>query len=157
MSNWSIEPTVFISLDEIKEAMELGFLNYDKDGALPNHDDGFFGYGKKGNTFPTLFYGGGEDDRPNHQPMYDIDEIYRWGSGYESLLHNSKTWIERRKVYNLKPCPFCGNTNVKMVESEHKLYYVLCSAVRHGCGARSGAGTNKEVMTTKWNRREFAR
>lgn len=77
---------------------------------------------------------------------------------------------------NLKPCPFCGQTEYLVVGTDVDLgvsgevleaqsiepgyYTVCCSAERafyeppRGCGASSGYYPTKEEAMNKWNRRE---
>lgn len=49
----------------------------------------------------------------------------------------------------LKPCPFCGNTNLSVYT-----FSVFCDATKGGCGASCGGETKtKEEAIQKWNRR----
>ena len=55
----------------------------------------------------------------------------------------------------LKPCPFCGNTNIYLNGGEHVGYdkrpywYVHC----YECGADAMGNENKEQAVQNWNRR----
>ena len=48
----------------------------------------------------------------------------------------------------LKPCPFCGGTNLTMVSCEGE-YYAGCFTC-HTCGP---GGTSREEAIEAWNRR----
>lgn len=69
----------------------------------------------------------------------------------------------------LKPCPFCGGTNIFVgTVAEVKLMdetdedYVLCSGLFQavcdynagGCGASSGCCLSKDAAIAAWNRRD---
>jgi len=53
----------------------------------------------------------------------------------------------------LKPCPFCGRTNIERAEAENSndetLWYIECQ----WCGASSGVGHTKKEAITLWNDR----
>lgn len=76
---------------------------------------------------------------------------------------------------NLKPCPFCGNSELDMsdvmdceqcgnFEDEDKcpafepfghcsMVFVVCSLYKGGCGASSGWYNTKKEAIDAWNRR----
>lgn len=55
----------------------------------------------------------------------------------------------------LKPCPFCGNTDIYLDGSDnlppddHPYWYVICSE----CGASVFGNVDPEVAAEAWNRR----
>ena len=54
----------------------------------------------------------------------------------------------------LKPCPFCGNSNVYITRNCYGEYYVRCPA----CGTVVWGGDDEEILTERraadvWNRR----
>lgn len=55
---------------------------------------------------------------------------------------------------DLKPCPFCGNTDIEIRETftdyGEKWLYCKCP-LGIGCGAMSGAAENETVARNKWN------
>ena len=63
---------------------------------------------------------------------------------------------------NLKPCPFCGNTNLfvgtkseiedESVDSDY--YTVCCDYTSGGCGAKSGYRMYREDAIALWNSRK---
>lgn len=57
-----------------------------------------------------------------------------------------------KDVKNLKPCPFCGDTDIVIIEELtgglYKRFFTECEK----CGARSGNGDRQEVVE-RWNRR----
>lgn len=58
----------------------------------------------------------------------------------------------------LRPCPFCGNGNVRMYRRPGKdgwldRYYALCDYDDGGCGASGGWYHSPEEATDVWNRR----
>ena len=54
----------------------------------------------------------------------------------------------------LKPCPFCGNKNIKTFDDiTNGLYQVICSVVANGCGAATGYHQDKKQAIEAWNRR----
>lgn len=70
----------------------------------------------------------------------------------------------------IKPCPFCGDPESPEVISfeevaemydkyeEHASYsssgyFVICDAVKSGCGAMSGFGKTKKDAIALWNQR----
>lgn len=77
--------------------------------------------------------------------------------------------------YAVRECPFCGKSttvvfsNIKTEEmcrncNEEKCdcyedeecsfgYFVVCSALKGGCGAAGGWGVDKETAVRNWNRR----
>lgn len=62
-------------------------------------------------------------------------------------------------VESLLPCPFCGNTDVKVMTAyefdfgcDHE-FVVCCSALNDGCGAGGGVRDTKEDAIKAWNRR----
>ena len=64
----------------------------------------------------------------------------------------------------IKPCPFCGNTNLIVDTSavingddDKNNYAVCCSANAGGCGATSGYAVDKITAINKWNRRSDAK
>lgn len=44
--------------------------------------------------------------------------------------------MQKDQKIKLKPCPFCGNTDVRICHWDRKIY-VVCDGMR-GCGASSG-------------------
>lgn len=56
------------------------------------------------------------------------------------------------KIPKLKPCPFCGNKDVSVVNGDvyygKRSTYVYC----YKCGTRGPMGYNGDAVT-KWNRR----
>lgn len=57
----------------------------------------------------------------------------------------------------LKPCPFCGNTNIKIgkykaVAGVH--YYAQCDYAFGGCGAEVSSRISKKEAIKDWNRRD---
>ena len=50
----------------------------------------------------------------------------------------------------LKPCPFCGGTNLNIRKGKYMWWVVCCNA---DCGASGGAKTYKTVAIEAWNRR----
>ena len=72
----------------------------------------------------------------------------------------------KRKMTELKPCPFCGGTELiitSCVELEDcnnfaecggtPNYIVCCDYKQGGCGAASGYCLNEEEAIEAWNRR----
>lgn len=69
----------------------------------------------------------------------------------------------------LKPCPFCGNTNIRIAlcseltcdlqpneyceHCEGRTFGIICSALLNGCGTASGLYKTKEQAIKAWNRR----
>ena len=63
----------------------------------------------------------------------------------------------------LKPCPFCGNTQPKLLrDADISIYYqghvpvdyaVVCDATKGGCGATGGFAGSKEKAAYNWNKR----
>lgn len=54
----------------------------------------------------------------------------------------------------LKPCPFCGKTDSVIVsEDTPRLYVVVCTGMKGGCGARSLFSEKRETAIFWWNRR----
>lgn len=52
----------------------------------------------------------------------------------------------------LKPCPFCGNEDITIIEIDG-LYQTVCSVIRKGCGAASGYQYSRDKAIKEWNRR----
>ena len=57
----------------------------------------------------------------------------------------------------LKPCPFCGNTSIKVgkyraVAGVH--YYAQCDYEQGGCGAELASRVSKKCAIEDWNKRE---
>lgn len=55
----------------------------------------------------------------------------------------------------LKPCPFCGSSDVHLTVDRHKVYdgqihYVLCFI----CYAKTGIHINREAAIDRWNSRQ---
>ena len=106
MPNYEVKtPTLFSTVQEIQEAVDCGYLGYNQHDNNPNDND--FGYNNEINNLPAIFWGGGENDRPNHQPMY-VGGEYMFGrlSGRHSLYDRSVMWKDIREKYI--PCPCCG-------------------------------------------------
>ena len=62
--------------------------------------------------------------------------------------------------FNLKPCPFCNNTNVVVGTSKelhgdgnNYEFAVCCDINNGGCGACSGYSTSKIKTIKRWNKR----
>ena len=60
----------------------------------------------------------------------------------------------------IKPCPFCGNTNLFVGDADtirndgdHEYFAVCCSVTQGGCGATSGYYPYKTKAIKKWNKR----
>lgn len=53
----------------------------------------------------------------------------------------------------LKPCPFCGSTDVKMSESTNYRDYAFRGVYCCNCGMFCMAGGNDENRVKMWNRR----
>ena len=58
----------------------------------------------------------------------------------------------------LKPCPFCGNTNVYgykeiLPSDDNPQYQVICDWYYGGCGSSSGYWDSMEECVKAWNRR----
>lgn len=60
-------------------------------------------------------------------------------------------------MINLKPCPFCGNSNIYLLKEVAKgyddQYKVVCNANWNGCGASSGYYDSTHEAVDAWNRR----
>lgn len=52
----------------------------------------------------------------------------------------------------IKKCPFCGNKNTLIVNSDYGQYHAVCSARDGGCGASSGYFESKEEAAEAWNK-----
>ncbi len=52
----------------------------------------------------------------------------------------------------LKPCPFCGGTNVKLLPTRNDEWCVICPTVG-GCCISTGQSPSKQVVIDAWNRR----
>ena len=58
-------------------------------------------------------------------------------------------------MYNLKPCPFCGNDDIfisgsdEVGEDKHPYWYVCCFK----CGCSVFGDADKEKAAEAWNRR----
>ena len=50
----------------------------------------------------------------------------------------------------MKSCPFCGESEVKMVQETH-VYYVVC----YGCAAEGPVADDKEEAEELWNERKI--
>ena len=168
MSNWKIEPTLFSTVAEIEEATDYGYLNYAQHDSNP--DDNDFGYRGRNMGLPVMFWGGGENDRPNHQPMYVGDKyMFGKGSGRFEEYNQAVMWKDIREeyVHRLKPCPCCGNKDVALASgfevarvydehtnpNNHDGVYVICSAAtgNDGCGMTSGYSMDKHDAVITWN------
>ena len=67
------------------------------------------------------------------------------------------------KETELKPCPFCGNKNINVVDATFALglydtdcevsFNVMCSVSSSGCGASTGWWDSREGAIEAWNRR----
>lgn len=63
--------------------------------------------------------------------------------------------------YDLKPCPFCGQTKSLEIEeipnifinSDKSSYRVICDISKDGCGCKSGYEYSEEDIVKAWNRR----
>ena len=60
----------------------------------------------------------------------------------------------------LKPCPFCGNTNLTIGTSavlhgddDEDNYAVCCGVSEGGCGGTSGYALSKLKAVENWNKR----
>lgn len=58
---------------------------------------------------------------------------------------------------DLKPCPFCGNTNLYIQMTKESgcddQYQVICNFNWNGCGASSGYWDTPQEAVDAWNRR----
>lgn len=52
----------------------------------------------------------------------------------------------------LKPCPFCGKTNIFVCKEDGE-YQVVCDFSQEGCGASSGFRESMKKAVEVWNRR----
>lgn len=55
-------------------------------------------------------------------------------------------------IDKLKPCPFCGSSNIKLVDSPLGIigaYYCVCNR----CNINTAVYTSKEKAIKAWNRR----
>ena len=66
---------------------------------------------------------------------------------------------------NLKPCPFCGGTNLNIEGKDiwgpndlpynpKHIFRIKCSALEGGCGATNGYYRTEEGAIEAWNRRD---
>lgn len=62
----------------------------------------------------------------------------------------------------LKPCPFCGSSNLEIARKSEGLhgelgtgYIVRCNYLKGGCGANSGSRETEEEAVNAWNNRTF--
>ena len=64
---------------------------------------------------------------------------------------NSKTTQNHRENYELKPCPFCGGTNIYCEDAGHKtdVWFVQCD----DCGATFPHFDSKAEAIKAWNTR----
>lgn len=53
----------------------------------------------------------------------------------------------------LKPCPFCGKKDSVQWDDHNGIYYILCNAMKGGCGSTSGGYENKCETIELWNTR----
>jgi len=51
----------------------------------------------------------------------------------------------------LKPCPFCGGTNVYVADAGFNHFAVRCKTI--GCGGQGRRNYDKENAIQGWNRR----
>ena len=95
-------PVLFSTAKEVVEAVECGFLRGDLRGS------GFaFGYEALGNNSEKteiLFYEGGKNMRPSHQPRYDylddeerVDAFEAYSDVYQPLLDKAVSWQDIKK------------------------------------------------------------
>jgi Lar family restriction alleviation protein len=60
------------------------------------------------------------------------------------------SWLELEYKEELKPCPLCGHTDIRMLKnSAGDVWYVACN----GCGCRTGGDVVKDMAIDAWNRR----
>lgn len=52
----------------------------------------------------------------------------------------------------LKPCPFCGESNTLFVEHDVS-YYVVCNLCNYGCGTTAPVVRSEQEAIEAWNRR----
>lgn len=60
----------------------------------------------------------------------------------------------------IEKCPFCGNTNLEVVQKSEGLHgeygtgwIVRCNFLKQGCGANGGARGTEEEAIEAWNKR----
>lgn len=59
-------------------------------------------------------------------------------------------WLDLEDKEELKPCPFCGHTDIRMRQNKTKdVWYVFCN----GCGCHTGGSVLKDMAIAAWNRR----
>ena len=69
--------------------------------------------------------------------------------------------MKKAEKINLRPCPFCGNPNVRFwlhpadgYKTFTDRYAVLCHYMEGGCGAESGHYHSPEEAAEHWNTRK---
>jgi Lar family restriction alleviation protein len=73
--------------------------------------------------------------------------LYRPNQSYAC----SFAWLDLEYKAELKPCPFCGRSDIRMHKnSAEDVWYVHC----HGCGCSTGGAVVKDMAIETWNRRE---
>ena len=88
-----------------------------------------------------------ECPKPEYDGMAEVrNEIEKW---------------QANKMNELKPCPFCGNEKLVILEESTDSeiyeniinYAVCCDFHRGGCGATSGYRISEEEAIEAWNKR----
>lgn len=59
-------------------------------------------------------------------------------------------WLELEHEEELKPCPFCGHTDIRARKNNAKdVCYIFCN----GCGCSTGGDVVRDMAIETWNRR----
>ena len=58
--------------------------------------------------------------------------------------------MDELKPCPLKPCPFCGGTNLNIRKGKYMWWVECCNG---DCGAKGGYKSYKKVAIESWNRR----
>lgn len=61
------------------------------------------------------------------------------------------------KNKELKPCPFCGNKNIVVLDAHsgnQVFYYVYCGLLNNGCGVQTLSFLSEKEAIKAWNTRK---